>query len=118
MVTDFLRRDIRHAGLFRAGVAARDPEEPRFVLEGGLEEFSEVDDGERRKAILAATVTLLDLSAQETPGRVLFQKDYHCEAPFAREGDADLAAAMSRAMSQFSSQVIADIGQALKQRSR
>jgi uncharacterized lipoprotein YmbA len=116
MVTDFLRRDLRHAGLFRAVLAARDPEEPRFVLEGGLDEFSEVGEGKHRKAILAATVTLLDLSARETPGRVLFQKDYRCEAPFAQEGDADLAEAMSRAMSQFSTQVIADIAQALKRR--
>ncbi len=114
MVTDFLRRDLRHAGLFRAVLAARDPEEPRFVLEGGVEEFSEVGEGERRKAVLAATVTLLDLSAREIPGRVVFQKNYRCEAPFGQEGDADFAEAMSRAMSQFSAQVIADIASALK----
>ena len=118
MVTDFLRRDIRHAGLFRAVLAARDPEEPRFVLEGGLEEFSAVGEGESRKAVLAATVTLLDLSAREISGRVVFQKDYRCEAPFGQAGDADFAEAMSRAMSQFSSQVIADIDQAIRKPNR
>ena len=114
MVTDFLQRDLRHAGLFRAVLAARDPEETRFVLMGGVDEFGEVADGERRKAVLAATVTLLDLSVREIPGRVVFQKNYRCEAPFVRAGGADLAEAMSRAMSQFSAQVIADIDAALK----
>ena len=116
MVADFLLRDLRHAGLFRAVLAARDPEETRFVLTGGVEEFSEAADGERRKAVLDATVTLLDLSIREIPGRVMFQKNYRSEAPIVQEGDADLAEAMSRAMSQFSAQVITDIDQALKRR--
>ncbi len=114
MVTDFLQRDLRHAGLFRAVLAARDPEETRFVLMGGVDEFGEVTDGERQKAVLAAAVTLLDLSVREIPGRVVFQKNYRCEARFAQQGDADLAEAMSRAMAQFSAQVIADIDSALK----
>ena len=116
MVTDFLQRDLMHAGIFRAVLGARDPEDTRFDLTGWLEEFGEVADGERQKAILAATVTLLDLSVREIPGRVVFQKNYRCEAPFAQQGDADLAEAMSRAMAQFSLQVIADIDSALKQR--
>ncbi len=116
MVTDFLQRDLMRSGLFRAVLAARDPEDARFVLTGWLDEFDEVDDGERRKAVLAATVTLLDRSVRAIPGRVVFQKNYRCEAPFAQGGDADLAEAMSRAMSQFSSQVITDIASALKQR--
>jgi ABC-type uncharacterized transport system auxiliary subunit len=114
MVTDFLLRDIRHAGLFRAVLSARDPEETRFVLSGWLEEFSEAIDGDRRKAVLAATVTLLDLSVREISGRVLFQRNYRCEAPIVLAGESDLAEAMSRAMSQFSTQVIADIASALK----
>jgi ABC-type uncharacterized transport system auxiliary subunit len=119
MVTDYLQRDLRHAGLFGAVLAARDAEETRFVLSGGVEEFGEVADGEkRRKAVLAATVTLLDLTVRESPGRVVFQKSYRCEAPFELEGDAALAESMSRAMSQFSSQVIADIDYALKRQGR
>ncbi|MBE0556099.1 MAG: membrane integrity-associated transporter subunit PqiC [Proteobacteria bacterium] len=114
MVTDFLQRDLRHAGLFRAVLAARDPEETRFVLMGGVDEFGEVADGERRKAVLAATVTLLDLSVREIPGRVVFQKNYRTEAPIGEAGDSDLAESMSRAMAQFSTQVIADIASALK----
>ncbi len=118
MVTDFLRRDLRHAGLFRAVLASRDPEETRFVLAGGLEEFSEVVDGRQRTAVLEATVTLLDLAAREAPDRVVLQKGYRYAEPFASEGDAELAASMSRAMSRFSRQVIVDIDQALKRHPR
>lgn len=114
MVTDFLKRDLRHAGLFRAVLSARDAEETRFALEGGVEEFLEVDEGESRKALLVAVVALLDLSAKDVSRRVVFQKTYRCETLFAQEGSAGFAEAMSRAMSQFSSQVISDVGDALK----
>jgi ABC-type uncharacterized transport system auxiliary subunit len=114
MVTDFLKRDLRHAGLFRAVLSARDTEETRFVLEGGVEEFLEVDEGESRKALLIAIVALLDLSAKDVSRRVVFQKTYRCETLFAQEGSAGFAEAMSRAMSQLSTQVIIDIDSALK----
>lgn len=118
MVTDFLRRDLRNAGLFRAVLSARDTEETRFVLEGGVEEFLEVDEGESRKALLVAMVTLLDLSFRDVSRRVVFQKTYRCETLFTQEGSAGLAEAMSRAMSQFSAQVISDVGGALKRTGR
>jgi ABC-type uncharacterized transport system auxiliary subunit len=114
MVTDFLKRDLRHAGLFRAVLSARDAEEARFVIEGGVEEFLEVDDGKSRKALLVAAVALLDLSHREVTRRVVFQRIYRCEALFAQQGSAGFAEAMSRAMSQLSAQVIADIDSALK----
>jgi len=113
MVTDFLKRDLRHAGLFMAVLSARDPQEARFVIEGGVEEFLEVDDGKSRKALLIAVVALLDLSHRDLPRRVVFQKTYRCEALFAQRGSAGFAEAMSRAMSQLSAQVIADIDSVL-----
>jgi ABC-type uncharacterized transport system auxiliary subunit len=114
MVTDFLKRDLRHAGLFRAVLSARDAEETRFVLEGGVEEFLEVDDGKNRKALLVAVVTLLDLSSRDVSRRVVFQKAYRCETLFTQDGPAGLAEAMSRSMSQLSAEVVADVGDALK----
>jgi hypothetical protein len=114
MVTDFLRRDIRQAGLFRAVLSARESEETRFLLQGGVEEFLEVDDGKGPKALLVVTVTLLDLSSRDISRRVLFQNTYRCEAPLPRPGGAGLASAMSVAMSQFSARVIADIHRVLR----
>lgn len=114
MVTDFLKRDLRHAGLFRAVLSARDAEETRFLLEGGVEEFLEVDDGKSRKALLVAVVALLDLSSRDVSRRVVFQRTYRCETLFSQEGPEGLAEAMSRAMSQLSTRVIADIDSALQ----
>lgn len=116
MVEDFLRRDLRRAGIFRAVLSPRDAEETRFILEGGVEEFFEVGEEAGRKALLVATLTLLDLSRQEVPARVVFQRTYRAEAPFKTEGAAGFAEAMSSAMAQFSKQATADIGEALKGR--
>jgi ABC-type uncharacterized transport system auxiliary subunit len=113
MVTEFLRRDLREAGLFRAVLSERDAEEARFTLTGGVEEFIESWEGAGRKALLMATITLLDLSRKETAGLVVFQKTYRFEAAATGEGAAGLAAAMSLAMSGLSRQVIADIDSAL-----
>jgi ABC-type uncharacterized transport system auxiliary subunit len=113
MVTEFLRRDLREAGLFRAVLSEREAEEVRFSLTGGVEEFLESGEAKNRKAVLTATVTLLDLSRKETAGLVVFQKTYRLEAAVAGEGAAGLAAAMSLAMSDLSRQVIADIASAL-----
>lgn len=118
MVTDFLRRDLRYAGLFQAVLSERDVEESRFVLQGGVEEFLEVDEGKSRRALLVATVTLLDLSSRDVSRRVVFQKTYRSEAPFSKEGAAGFAEAVSRAMSQFSTRVIADIDQGMRKGGR
>jgi len=118
MVTDFLRRDLQHAGLFRAVLPLRDPAAGRYVLEGWVEEFLEADEGQNRKALLVATAALLDSEARDSTKRVLFQKTYRCEALYIHRGGEGMAEAMSRAMSQFSTQLIADIAAALKQTGR
>jgi len=114
MVTEFLRRDLREAGLFRAVLSEREAEEARFSLTGGVEEFLESGETKNRKALLTATITLLDLSRKETASLVVLQKTYRLEADIAGEGAAGLAAAMSLAMSDLSRQVIADIASALR----
>jgi ABC-type uncharacterized transport system auxiliary subunit len=114
MVTEFLRRDLREAGLFRAVLSERDAEEVRFFVTGGVEQFLESREMSGRKALLTATITLLDLSRKETAGLVVFQKTYRVEAAIAGEGGAGLAGAMSLAMSDLSRQVIADIAAALR----
>jgi ABC-type uncharacterized transport system auxiliary subunit len=114
IVAEFLRRDLREAGLFRAVLSPRDVEEVRYSLEGGVEEFLESGEREERKAFLTATITLLDLSRKEAAGLVVFQKTYRCESAVSRKGASGLAAAMSLAMSQLSQQVIEDIDSALR----
>lgn len=114
MVTEFLRRDLREAALFRAVLGERDAEDVRFSLTGGVEAFLESDEGAIRKALFAVTITLLDGAKKETAGWVVFQKTYRLEAPVSGEGGAAMAAAMSSAMAELSKQVTADIASALK----
>ena len=114
MVTEFLRRDLRETGLFRAVLSERDADDVRFSLTGGVEEFVEIRETGKRKALLAVTITLLDLTRKETASLVVLQKTYRLEAAVAGEGAANLAAAMSLAMSDLSRQVIADIASALR----
>lgn len=113
MVTEFLRRDLREAGLFRAVLSERDAEDARFSVTGGVEQFIESREASGRKGLLTATVTLMDLKQKETAGLVVFQRTYRLEAAITGEGGAGLAGAMSRAMSDLSRRVIADIAAAL-----
>ena len=116
MVTEFLRRDLREARLFQAVLSPRDIEEVRYSLEGEVEEFLERWEGGKRKALLTVAVTLLDLSRKESAELVVFQNTYRLESPIPEKGAAGFATGMSQAMSQFSRQVISDIGSALRGR--
>ncbi|MFZ5448044.1 MAG: ABC-type transport auxiliary lipoprotein family protein [Thermodesulfobacteriota bacterium] len=51
LVTDFLLRDLRHSGLFKAVFGYGSTPKTRFQLEGAVEEFLEVDAGEAWSAV-------------------------------------------------------------------
>lgn len=115
MVTDFLLRDLRGSGLFRAVFSYHDPEEARFVLEGGVEEFLESDGKDGAKAILGLSVTLLDATQREVTKRVVFQRRYRfVEAMGSRDPQA-LVQSMSRAMEMFSKALLEDVEAAVKE---
>ena len=109
MTSDYLLRDLRNSGLFRAVFSYRDYDDARFVLEGGLEEFMEVDEGKGRSAVLTLTVNLLDLSRTGTPSRLIFQKKYRSVEPIPDADPAGLARAMSTGAGKVSAQVIKDV---------
>lgn len=113
LVGDLLLRDLQASRLF-AGVLAYDQRgRPRYRLEGGVQEFLEVDRPQGWRARLWVNLALVDTADPHMPGRVLLQKDYRLEEPIADKGAAGLAAAMSRAAQRFSRQALADIYQAL-----
>lgn len=114
MVSDYLLRDLRSSGLFRGVFSYRDFEDARFVLQGGVEEFLESDDGERRSAVLTLTVALSDISQPSFPGRLVFQKRYSFSEPMTDRTPDGLAAAMSKGMAKASERIIGDVYQALK----
>lgn len=109
LVTDFLIRDLRHAGLFRAIFSYRDPETMRFALEGSVVEFLEIRQEGNRKALLTICVTLLDMNQKEIPKKIIFQKNYSYAAQCEEKGPKGLARGLSESMERLSGQIAGDV---------
>jgi ABC-type uncharacterized transport system auxiliary subunit len=116
LVTDYLLRDLRDAGLFKAVFGPDSRGRYRFRLEGGVTEFQELDEPGGWQAALALTVTLLDTSKAELPQRVVFQRNYRAEEPMPEKTPRGLAQAMSRALEQVSARIINDTYEAARSR--
>ena len=116
LVGDHLLRDLRKSALFRAVFSHLDPQEGRFILEGGVEEFLEIEEQSQRRAVLALNVTLLDSSAKNLPDRVLFQKQYRFQEPLEEKTPRGLAKGLSRAMRKCSEALIRDVHEAIGSR--
>jgi ABC-type uncharacterized transport system auxiliary subunit len=113
MVTDFLVRDLRHSGPFRAVFYYDENDKTRYLLEGQVNEFLESKEKDGLKAVLSLNLTFLDLSKKEITERVVFQRDYRYAEALERETYAGLAQAMSKAMEKFSKQLMMDLDQAI-----
>jgi len=109
MVTDYLLRDLRNSGLFKAALPAGSSGKSRFLLEGGVEEMQEIDEPDGWKAALTLNITLLDLNRKELTERVVFQRHYRALEPLTEKTPNGLAQGMSRAMERLSAQIITDI---------
>ncbi|MEW6387152.1 MAG: ABC-type transport auxiliary lipoprotein family protein [Thermodesulfobacteriota bacterium] len=116
LVTDFLLRDLRNSGLFPAVLSYHEAGNARFRLEGGVEEFQELDEADGWKAALVLNVTLLDLLAGELPQRLVFQKSYRAAEPLPEKTPQGLAQGMSRALEKLSARIITDTYDAARQR--
>jgi ABC-type uncharacterized transport system auxiliary subunit len=116
LVTDYLLRDFRDAHLFTAVFGPGSSGKYRYSLEGGVEEFQEVDEPGGWKAALALTVTLLDVSQEELPQRVVFQKQYRTAEPMPAKTPQGLAEAMSQALEHLSARIITDTCEAIGRR--
>jgi ABC-type uncharacterized transport system auxiliary subunit len=116
MTAEYLTRDLRNCGLFRAVLSYNDSEETRYLLEGQVDEFLEVSGKDGRKAVLGLNVTFLDLTKRNMIERVIFQRDYKAVEPYPEKTPAALAKGMSRAMEKISTQIILDIQEAVKSR--
>jgi ABC-type uncharacterized transport system auxiliary subunit len=116
MATEFLVRDLRNSGLFRAVISYNDIEDTRYLLEGQVDEFLDVSEKDGRKAILSLNITFLDLKKRDTGEKVIFQRDYKVIEPYTQKTPAALAQGMSRAMEKISRQIILDLQKAVKNR--
>jgi ABC-type uncharacterized transport system auxiliary subunit len=116
MAAEYLVRDLRNSGLFRAVISYDHSGEPRYLLEGQVDEFLEVSEKDGRKAILSLNATFLDLKKADTAEKVIFQRDYKVVEPCTEKTPAALAQGMSRAMGKISRQIILDLQDAVKSR--
>jgi ABC-type uncharacterized transport system auxiliary subunit len=109
MVTDFLLRDLRNSGTFKAILSYEDSGEERFTLAGTVVEFLELDGSGGPVAHLCVDVTLLDMTQREITNRVVFQKTFTVDEPMREKAAPLLAESMSRAMKKFSGELMVDI---------
>jgi ABC-type uncharacterized transport system auxiliary subunit len=116
MTAEYLVRDLRNSGLFRAVVSNDDNMETRYLLEGEVDEFLEIDEKDGRKAVLGLNLTFLDLTKRNMIEKVIFQRDYKVVEPYPEKTPAGLAQGMSRAMEKISRQIILDLRDAVKNR--
>jgi ABC-type uncharacterized transport system auxiliary subunit len=109
MVTDFLLRDLRKSNLFKGVFGYQQSGIGRFRVEGAVQQFAEVDEPDGWKAVLAVSVTLLDLNEPEITKRVIFQKNYRQAELMPEQNAVGLAQGMSRSMEVVSAQIIKDL---------
>ena len=116
LATYFLRRDISNTGLFSA-VLPSDSRFPfSFLLEGTVDQFYEMDEGEHWTAVLSLTITVMDSKDPDVSANVLFQKTYHKQKPCPQNNPTGLAEAMSQAMKDMSGDIIRDVYASIKDR--
>lgn len=116
LVTDMLLRDFRHSSLFAGVMSYQNPGPYRYRLEGSVEEFYQEDLGGSSQAVLGLNITLSDVSRQELPLRLVFQKPYRAVVAMSEQSAPALAQAMSQALRQISSELTADMAAALQAR--
>lgn len=114
MVTDYLIRDMEKAHIFRAVFSYRDSQLGRFLVDGGVTDFMEIDEGDAQKAVLGLNIILIDQNQTDITKRVLFQKTYRQEEPMTSRTPEALAQGASMAMQRLSEAVMNDISNAVK----
>ncbi len=114
IVADLILRDIKRSGLFKAVFSEYDEADARFVLQGRVEEFLEIEEKGSRKALISLDITLLDRSQRDPAKGVVFQRGYRALEPLEASTPSAMARGMSRAMEQVSRQMTSDIYEAVK----
>lgn len=109
MIHGLVLRDIRQSGLFGAVLSPEEEGQARYILDGRIEEFLEIDEADRSVATVVIGVTLFDKAAADGGGKIFFQKTYRSSEPLGRRQADELARAMSAAMAKFSGELLKDL---------
>jgi len=113
MTSDYLARDFENSGLFRAVFSYHQPEAARFAVTGTVEEFAETRENGAWKAGLVLRITLLDRSRASVAEQVVMQKEYRASKALEGESPEAFAAGMSADLAEASSEIIADVNNAI-----
>ncbi len=113
MVSGYLIRDLAKAGLFRAVFSSDNIEPTRYVLQGRVDEFLELNQEGVSKAALSLSVILLDSTQKTVPASVVFQRDYQMFEPLREKTPSGFAQAMSKAMENFSKRLLTDLSKVI-----
>lgn len=116
LTTYFIRRDMANAGVFDAVLPPGSRFPFTYLLEGAVEQFYEMDEGEHWMAVLSLTITVMDSKDPDVSGNVLFQKTYHKRQGCRQNNPTGLAEAMSLAMRDVSTDIIRDVYASIKDR--
>lgn len=106
LVTDYVARDMRQSGLFRAVLEEGSKVSPTYLLEGSVDEFFEWDSADGWKAVLTVGATLINPKETDAAKRILFQRTFHEIEPCQEKTPKGLAEAMSKAMARLSEKLI------------
>jgi ABC-type uncharacterized transport system auxiliary subunit len=109
MVSGYLTRDLTKSGLFRAVFSSDSIEATRYILQGRVDEFLELNQDGVSKAALSLSVLLLDSTQKTIPASVVFQRDYQIFEPLREKTPSGFAQAMSKAMENFSKLLMTDL---------
>jgi len=115
MVSGYLIRDLAKAGLFRAVFSSDNIEPTRYILQGRVDEFLELNQDGVPKAALSLSVILLDSTKKTVPASVVFQRGYEIFEPLRERTPSGFAQAMSKAMENFSKQLLTDLSKVISE---
>ena len=110
MIQGLLLRDIRQTGFFKAVLSYEDAGAARYIVEGQLMEFLEIDEKDLSVASLAIGIMLVDTAKENALEKILFQKIYRLTEPLgSSRRPGALAQGMSAVMARFSRELIGDL---------
>lgn len=109
LVGHFLNRDIDRSGLFTAVLSSADRFKSHFILTGSVDEFYELDEADKWKAVLTASVTLHAANEPDVSRQILFQKTFTIAKICEQRHPQALSKAMSQAMAIISQDIITTV---------
>ncbi len=114
MVSEFILRDLRNSGLFKAVFGPGDPAPVKLRVFGRVEECQESDVDGKVHAVLSFQATVIDDGNRGEGRQILFQKFYRHAEPMNSKTPVSMAEAMSRAMKILSGQIVRDVSEISK----